>query len=615
MAGAAGKGKKPSRQSAVIPPEEVKVEGDEDVVDELVSDFTSEVVVSVYQDVKEEEHLNRLQGLEGPYCIFTSMGAIAQLLQYATPQSEIPSKGRFMGEPQEPQSPGIDSWARARVPLKKKSTQSSRLMTGDGVAGPLSDGGKSSQSMRSMRSHRSRANRKPTRADAGQRRPSRAQAVTVLEAEEYEFDGEGGGLGGVIPAMAQMGSSPCGIVGSDVTGPEAVYVEQMRLQNERERAEAQRRAVAAAEDAARLAHLDKIAQEMGRRKWMIDADGEVLVITPLDPDKLQEIRPSPPVAVRDSDTDKAVDRGRRRGSKRGGPGPTKGRPRSTRLGTSASGSKVMQRRRSNKGGDASYYTPDPTRQPSYLETMTLEAGVSLQENGSVKEGPATKPDPMHMSMDDFAASKLLWGGSGQSLMGGSLCAGSLDDSSLAASEEGWLSIASAPPTMSPAIAPVALGGARSRMAVAEVDPFAGGVRLEGKRTFSKPEDARSDEESMESLALPTSPLPEEAKGPWSPGRLPQKPNTREKRKVLDHMGPREMKAKASPGTRRHLPQPPYGETMGHGITRSPAIQNLPSIHVPMAVAGRGTEDMSKSRILKRKSDATLKALFRIPLQT
>jgi hypothetical protein len=426
-------------------------------------------------------------------------------------------------------------------------------------------------------------------------------------------------------------------------------------------------------------------RDLKGKEWVLGSNGEVLAVEHLNIDKLLPTQPSPPVHIHDSsssDIHGTVVGGSGAARRRSLSKAKATAAVTTAVDNSDSNAttKQQQRHASTKGrhkspalsatSAATYFVLDPVVQPSYIETLQLSSGVALKQNDAVKQGPELPADPQHMSRAEFQLRTRQWDDASAAADMRSVASGSLfsataatasvggagdNDSTLAA---GLTPRSSETASLQQSATAVVLPS--TRVSNRTSDPLAGAVHSTTAATSTGSNgggdtSAADYDPHWQLYRTPEFSNPPRS-GPAPLARLPHKPPTTAAAasahaasahyyyddgavSVSDSAAasvsvrasnspspPRRDRGGAAgmPPTReaKHLPQPPVGYTMGHGL-HTPAGGSVVSalsvgseVLSPQAVMqGRssGAKGSSSSRargvVHKRKSDATIQALL------
>jgi hypothetical protein len=326
---------------------------------------------------------------------------------------------------------------------------------------------------------------------------------------------------------------------------------------------------------------------------------------------------------------------------------------------------------------ATYFVLDPVVQPSYIETLQLSSGVALKQNDAVKQGPELPVDPQHMSRAEFQLRTRQWDDASAAADMRSVASGSVFSATAATANIGGAGDNDS--TFAVGLTPRSTDTATSlqqqqqqQSAVAVVlpstrvsnrtsDPMAGAVHATGTAAAGAGNSSGVDTSAADydphwqlyrspDFSNPT------RSGPAPLARLPYKPPTTAAAtaahavsahyyyddgavSVSDSAAAVSVRVSNSPSPPRrdrggaagmpptreakHLPQPPIGYTMGHGL-HTPAGGSVVSalsvrseVLSPQAVmqgrssGAKGGSGSSKARgvVHKRKSDATIQALL------
>jgi hypothetical protein len=422
-------------------------------------------------------------------------------------------------------------------------------------------------------------------------------------------------------------------------------------------------------------------RDLKGKEWVLGSNGEVLAVEHPNPDKLLPTQPSPPVHIHDSSGSDI------HGTVVGGSSATrrrslaKSKPAAAIADSSDSTTNATKQQRMKGRHKSStltatsattYFVLDPVVQPSYIETMQLSSGVALKQNDAVKQGPELQADPQHMSRAEFLLRTRQWHDASASADMRSVVSGSVFSTATAAvgttggAGDSNSSIAAAgltprsTETASQQQQSAAVVLPSTRVSNRTSDPMAGAVHTTTSTTAAATGSNGIDtsgadyDPHWQLYKSPEFSNPTRA-GPAPLARLPHKPpttataaSTAASAHYYDDDGAVSVSASAAaasvrtskspspprrdrggaagmPPTReaRHLPQPPVGYTMGHGL-HTPAGGSVVSalsvgseVLSPQALmkdrssGAKGGSSGTKGRgvVHKRKSDATIQALL------
>jgi hypothetical protein len=321
-----------------------------------------------------------------------------------------------------------------------------------------------------------------------------------------------------------------------------------------------------------------------------------------------------------------------------------------------------------------YFVLDPVVQPSYIETLQLSSGVALKQNDAVKQGPELPADPQHMSRAEFQLRTQQWDDASAAADMRSVASGFVFSSATTTATVGGAGDNSS--TLAVGLTPRSTETASSlqqhqqqsaaavvlpstRISNRTSDPLAGAIHSttaatavsnSGVDTSAADYDPHWQLYKSPEFANPT------RSGPAPLARLPHKPPTTTAgasahaasahyyddgaASVAESVAAVSVRASNSPSPPRrdrggaaempptreakHLPQPPIGYTMGHGL-HTPAGGSVVSalsvgseVLSPQAVmqgkssgakGGSGSSSKARGVMHKRKSDATIQALL------
>lgn len=272
---------------------------------------------------------------------------------------------------EEPPACQIDRFARGMVPLRPRSStmyQSFKRMGGSrpGTAVVESDAGSVGGS--SVGSYRSRA----TRASKGGRSVS---SKTRKEGGEGKGRKKGGALA-LEPYNIKQETN------DDDKQRDRLRIEETRKLDKRRRlaeklAENKRKADAEAE------RMRKLQEELKGKEFTFDQDGNVIVINPMNPNRIPAFAVEPKVNLRTLEDQKIqVEES-----------PAKDKK------------KKKKSKKSKKGGESQPFLEKREAEPALLDMIKLQAGVTIRDtaSGQTKAGEEPPRDPLSMTRTEYNA--------------------------------------------------------------------------------------------------------------------------------------------------------------------------------------------------------------------
>ena len=303
---------------------------------------------------------------------------------------------------EEPALVSVDTWASGAVQVRQKKSMYVPLTTRDESTLPGGDDGKATSQAGTARtrgskrpgSRMSKGTRATTRTGAGGKGGSKnaeqllSERIITLTNEQLGIREEG--TGGPIS-------------GSDGK-PKVTKEERARLRAIRDMERAERAILKRIEDEKQrkideqIAH-ETMMKELKGKEWTLDRNGKVIIIRPPNPSKLPSYVNEPDILVSStgaeggsggagSGRDGGVSRSQTpsgESPKRGGGSPKKG-----------------GKRRKQQDMDAEqFYRESVSQQPSLVQVMDLQTGVTLTEGEAKKAGPRHEENPKRMTRSAF----------------------------------------------------------------------------------------------------------------------------------------------------------------------------------------------------------------------
>lgn len=564
-----------------MPPEEEEVDTTGQEISELI---VSEVISSSADEIETR----RLDRLCVPYCTTIALNNALRTSAWGSIVPDMGSPEASKNEPSwcignEPKPAKIDSWARGRMAVKskKKTDEFADIehMKGRG-AGSLSPTGTRSVHSKSSGFGRSRGG--GSRGGKRKKKEEVTYAVVAIDIDGEDDDTTGGKLLGVKSDMGTL------LDGKGESASE--LMRELKIESDKKRLAAKRELQMAKEEEEKRLEHEAQMKKLADKNYTYDDDGNLIIIEPLEGSSLP-----PPggmsigTKVADYIEPAPVTPG---GSRRG-----------KRLRSPKSSSRPTSQQTQRKGKTdvpAPFFTVSSVAQPSFIQSMTINPGVSLKEGLRHKAGPEVTGDSSHMSRREYDDRRRRDEESYYASMGGGSSIGGefdLDNQTIGSNEsltlDGTEAFMSQPPSPRPEIE-MRLGG--------DVDSLAGARKAKPREPT--PDDTMSDAHE----ALINDPNWGKAiisGNEVSPSKLPNKPDTKQMeiiskmsgggpnaKKRRDRMMPSAMIPQAE---RSHLPAPPIGFSTGHGFT--------------VAGGGDGGDDLSVGSKSKTNPSSAEKSRF------
>ncbi|GMI17197.1 hypothetical protein TrLO_g6314 [Triparma laevis f. longispina] len=555
-----------------VEPEEPEVQLDEngnpidvEALARAGSEVTEEMISSLIDTVALEVRDRRKQAIIVPMAsCFMVNDALRVSQWYAISRDDGSVDARVDGHEEwslekEPSCVVKDAWARGSVPTKSKTQKDTfadmeHMKLGMHSPPPGSHAG--SKSSRGKYSHR-------TGSRGGHRSGKVSpvnEPVVILNLDTEGDMGEGNlrGVprGGAGTLMDGNGQNPEELM-RELKIDAAKRKEELRKAREKEEAN----------NVERVAH-EALMKSLSDKNFMFDDDGSVIII------EGPEAKALPPpggmnVASDIYDVEEEVEREK---SRKGGRGGSRG---GSRGGGSRGGG---SRGGGSRGGARAKKHEDPhfkvssTSQPSFIQTMTISAGVSLKEGQRGKAGPDVTGGPGQITRRDYEERKRREEEAYYSSIGGSTRGPpgefDLDNSSVSSNESltldgtemGGGSLVESPRPEYEG----KMGG------FGDVDSLSGAK----KRREVVPEKEKEVEDEHDKLLRASDWGKASLGNNPSPIKLAKKPSNKQQHIMSqfsggpnvqnrrDRMQPAAMVPQKD---RKHLPAPPLGEATGHGL--------------------------------------------------
>eukprot|EP00741_Cyanophora_paradoxa_P018320 tig00000204_g17689.t1 len=297
----------------------------------------------------------------------------------------------------EPTPTPIDTWARAVVPVRRRFKLELHQNPSAGSIGPGSG--------RRVGSNRSRPGSRGSRPGSARSAisPIASERSNAVSLKEGSVSGGPGKAGKPSRPQARKIALPSVPQGKEMQVT-ASYREEMA---QREAAERMQRKLEE-EIKTEQVKFAKLKKELEGKEFTYDRNGNIIVISTLEPDKLPSGSVNPRVALQPTAEEEAAAAAAAERAKRGGRGaPPKKDPPTAEQKRAAAAAK--KRAAEGPYGQRDVVLHAAASQPPVIETITMKAGVTLRDGGRTKAGPRPPPDERHMSRKDFTAT---FGGSG-----------------------------------------------------------------------------------------------------------------------------------------------------------------------------------------------------------
>lgn len=228
------------------------------------------------------------------------------------------------------------------------------------------------------------------------KRSGRSSRTSSAGGGKKSSPGDGGGVSrpgsaavrATTPATDVTAGKPEGLLKSrNLTGEAADREQRMRDElNARKQIEEQQKTRARA-DKEELVKLEKFQKELRGKQYSYDAKGNLVMLAPVDPDKLpnNQLMPAHKLLLTQAERDAAEAEAEAKKGKKG----------------TASRAEPADKKKSNHSANSDFIRLDQQEVPSLLETMSVEPGVTLREKGASKQGPKEEPDASRMTRADF----------------------------------------------------------------------------------------------------------------------------------------------------------------------------------------------------------------------
>ena len=175
----------------------------------------------------------------------------------------------------------------------------------------------------------------------------------------------------------------------------SVLMKELKAESEKKRKTEKRLlALEAAEEAKRAEHEDMM-KELADKNYTYDDEGKLIIIEPLDSSSLP-----PPggmnvgTVINDVVEEAENSSPNSRRGKRNARSPKSGSRGGKRPGS-------QQKKREGEPEPKPFFTVSSVAQPSFIQSMTISAGVSLKEGLRLKAGPEVTGDSSHLSRKDY----------------------------------------------------------------------------------------------------------------------------------------------------------------------------------------------------------------------
>jgi hypothetical protein len=459
----------------------------------------------------------------------------------------------------EPVSSSQDAWARGAVKVKRpkpiESFSDLEHMKSHGSTSP------SNMSLKSSKFGGSRG------GSRGGKRPL-APTPDIVPVFSIDLDADENMTDGSLKGV----SSDAGTLLSGAGQTPAQLLAEMDAQNKAARLAAKQAAEKAAAAAAVEEEHKALMKSLSAKNFMYDDDGSIIMIEPIEAHKL----PSTLGLSVDNNVQDVYE-----------PVATPNRSKVGSRGGSRSGSKPASSKgeRKKQKPAPNYFTVSGVAQPALIQTMTVNPGVVLKVGQRSKGGQALTGSEAHMSRKDYESKKMQEEASYYASQQGSLYDNSLnldfDDQTVSSNEdmtvdEGMASVGNYSANMSIGMGSSIGGSPRPEFEsrFSDVDSLSGARRAVKKTT---PQTSLGEDMHEKLINAPDWGNPSGNGEVKSPARMGSKPGPKQTEIIKQMSGGPNAKARRDryqpcsmvPNKdRAHLPAPPLGESMGHGMAKT-----------------------------------------------